>query len=203
MSRICRCNPSEFLDASMECLVVVRNRPSNPIAPPFVSQGTSSFHRPGSSSRDEYPSCCIAGRSAGEDPWKPESREYTWIESRYGADLVAGKSDDKQTKCVLDVGKRIAQIHAICRLAVRPGRDEPIATALPKGNGREEASGKLAALVFQRYRRHTNPDVVRHEGDNPVDVAVFVGSDEPAQDFLLGRRVCSRRRLVRDRHFSG
>ena len=58
---------------------------------------------------------------------------------------------------------------------------------------------RLAAPVFQRHRRHGQPDVVGEQGDELVHVAGFEGLGELGDDRLLGRRARRRGRLSRGR----
>ena len=62
---------------------------------------------------------------------------------------------------------------------------------------------QLSALVFQPNRGHAHPRVVGQQGHDPLDIAVFEGSDKARQEFLFGGRVSCRRLLVGCRHLSG
>jgi hypothetical protein len=118
-------------------------------------------------------------RSAGQGAGQTELRERAGIEAGHGADAVAGQGEDEQPGRVEDSGLRILGVHAERGLAVGPGRDEAGPAAGAEPGGGEEPGDQLAAVVFQRKRRHGRGDVLGEQGDDAGDVAGLVGAGEP------------------------
>ena len=56
---------------------------------------------------------------------------------------IARDSDDEESEGMGNSGQWIAQVHAVCRLAVCSSGNESVAAALAKGDSREEAPSEL------------------------------------------------------------
>jgi hypothetical protein len=116
------------------------------------------------------------------------------VEAGDGADLVAGEGEHEQSHRVGDAAVGIACVQAEGGLAVGPGGHDAVSAPPLQGDGREEAGGLLASVVFER--RHGELHVLAEERDDRLDVARLEGSGEPLDEFLLGGRARLRGRLA-------
>src|SRR5271166_211884 len=88
------------------------------------------------------------------------------------------------------------QVEPEGRLAVGPGRDQPVPSRTPPGvDVAQEAGDGLRALVLERDRRHREPGVVGQQRDHAVDVVGGERGGEPRRDVPFPGRTRQRRPL--------
>jgi hypothetical protein len=115
---------------------------------------------------------------ASQRPRQPEHGEHAVIEPGHGADLLACQRKHQQPVRVRDAGVRVWHVEAEGRLAVGPGRHQPVAAAGREDHRAEKAGHQVAALVFGRRLRGAKQHVVGEHGDELVDAPGFVGAGE-------------------------
>jgi cytochrome bd ubiquinol oxidase subunit II len=127
-----------------------------------------------------------------------EPRQHAAGETGHRLDAVAAQREDEQAvrPRVLGFG-RFPQVGGEGKLAVGPGGDEPVGSAVAERDLGQEAGDRAVPLVLQRRRRHGQPGVVGEQGDDGVHVAALVGAGEPLDELLLGDRVRRRFRAGR------
>ena len=123
-----------------------------------------------------------------------EPRQHAAGETGHRLDAVTAQREHEQPvgPRVLGFG-RFPQIGGKGELAVGPGGDEPVGSAIAERDLGQEAGDRAVPLVLQRRRRHGQPGVVGKQGDDAVHVAALVGAGEPLDELLLGDRVRGRR----------
>ena len=123
-----------------------------------------------------------------------EPRQDAAGKTGHGLDAVAAQRENEQSVRPRVLGFcRFAQVGAEGELAVGPGGDEPVGSAVAERDLGQEAGDRAVPLVLQRRRRHGQPGVVGEQGDDAVHVAALVGAGEPLDELLLGDRVRRRR----------
>jgi hypothetical protein len=70
---------------------------------------------------------------------------------------------------VADAGVPVPYVGAERGLAVSPGRDQPVAAALPEGDGRAEPGGQLAAVTAMAIAARSGEPVA---GSEPVRATI-------------------------------
>src|SRR6185312_11101228 len=137
------------------------------------------------------PTTELAGRQA-------ESLEHAAGEAGHRLDAVTAEGEDEQAVRLRVFGLgRLAQVGGDGELAVGPGGEEPVGSAVAERDLGQEAGDRAVPLVLQRRRRHGQPGIVGEQGDDAVHVAALVGPGEPLDELLLpggfrGRRCCGR-----------
>ena len=115
-----------------------------------------------------------------------ESLEHAAGEAGHRLDAVAAEGEHVQAvrSRVFGLG-RLAQVGGDGELAVGPGGEEPVGSAVAERDLGQEAGDRAVPLVLQRRRRHGQPGIVGEQGDDAVHVAAFVGAGEPLDELFL------------------
>jgi hypothetical protein len=92
-------------------------------------------------------------------------------------------------------GLRVAGVEAEGRLAVGPDWYQAGGPAGPECGRREEPACQLASLVFQRQRRHGQPDILGEQRKDAVHVGRLKCPGQPVNQLPLGGRARRRGRL--------
>jgi cytochrome bd ubiquinol oxidase subunit II len=127
-----------------------------------------------------------------------EPRQHAAGETGHRLDAVAAQREDEQSvRPRVLAFCRFAQVGGKGELAVGPGGDEPVGSAVAERDLGQEPGDRAVPLVFQRRRRHGQPGIVGEQGDDAVHVAALVGAGEPLDELLLpggfrGRGWCGR-----------
>ena len=74
------------------------------------------------------------------------------------------------------------------RAARWPWWGPPELAPSPEGNHLEELSRQLSPLVLEGQWRHREPDVIRQERHDPVEIPGLIGEGQPLHELPLGRR---------------
>ena len=129
-------------------------------------------------------------RGCGEAEGRREHR----LEAGELADPVAGETDHEDARAVQAAGDRGRARTRPMRAAGSPGR-APVVDPRRCGAIALKKRCAAAAVVLEGQRRHPDPDVVGHQRDERVDVALGEGRDErSSRRRSSGRAGAGRRR---------
>ena len=84
---------------------------------------------------------------------------------------------------------RVLDVEPESGLTIRPRGYQPERASAPQRYVLEEAGGQLPSVIFERHRGHPQPDVVRQQFDDAVQVASLVRPGQPCHDLPFGRGV--------------
>jgi hypothetical protein len=95
---------------------------------------------------------------------------------------------------VADAAGGGAKVGSERRLPIRPRRHEVVRSAAQQTGA--EAGDDVAAVVFERNRRHGHADIGGEQGDQRVDITGLPCANELCEEPTLGAGVQSRRRFA-------